>query len=111
VAARLGGFASGRVAWISLGTFRYPPGLKQHIGSPELLAAELVPCRDGKYRYLQPVRSRLYRGLVEELARQVESPVYLCMESPAVWRSVFGRLPRETPCLRDIFEPVHGGPR
>lgn len=111
VVARLGGFAPGQVAWISLGCFRYPPGLERHIASPELLAAELVPCRDGKHRYLQPVRSRLYRGLVEELARHVESPVYLCMESPAVWRNVFGRHPRETPSLRDIFEPVHGGPR
>jgi spore photoproduct lyase len=106
VARELAGFPAGSVAWISLGTLRYPPELRERITPPELLYEEFVPCRDGKYRYLQPVRSRLYRGLHQELRRATDAPIYLCMESPAVWRNVFGRLPREMPELRAIFTPI-----
>ena len=103
VARLLADFPGGSVAWISLGTFRYPPELRERVGSRELLYEEFVPCPDGKYRYPQALRSRLYRTLAEELRRGSEAPIYLCMESPAVWRNVFGRLPREMPELRAIF--------
>jgi spore photoproduct lyase len=103
VARLLAGFPPGRVAWISLGTFRYPARLKERVAPRELLYEEFAPCRDGKYRYLQPVRGRLYRALLEELRRATDAPVYLCMESPALWRNVFGALPREMPELRGIF--------
>jgi spore photoproduct lyase len=97
-------FRPGKLAWVSLGAFRCPPGLKDRLGGSSLAAAALVPCRDGKLRYLQRERSRLYRALAEELGRATGAPVYLCMESAAVWRNVFGRLPREIPGTRDIFE-------
>ncbi len=103
VARRLAGWPAGSVAWISLGTFRYPPELKERVGARELLYEEFVPCPDGKHRYPQALRSRLYRALAEELRRASDAPIYLCMESPAVWRNVFGRLPREMPELRAIF--------
>jgi spore photoproduct lyase len=106
VARELAGFSAGSVAWVSLGTFRYPVELKERMALRELLYAEFVPCRDGKYRYLQMVRSRLYRALLQELRRNLDAPVYLCMESPAVWRNVFGRLPREMPELRAIFSRI-----
>ena len=101
----------GRTAWVSLGTFRYPSGLRDRLGDPRLAAAEMVPCRDGKFRYIQKERSRLYRELAAAVSRGTGAPVYLCMESAAVWRNVFGRLPREMPSLRGIFLPVHGGKR
>jgi spore photoproduct lyase len=103
VARPLAGFHPGSVAWISLGTFRYPPELRERVGARELLYEEFVPCPDGKHRYPQPLRSRLYRSLAEELRRVSDAPIYLCMESAAVWRNVFGRLPREIPELRAIF--------
>jgi spore photoproduct lyase len=103
VARGLSGFPQGSVAWISLGTFRYPPELRERVGSRELLYEEFVPCPDGKRRYPQALRSRLYRALAEELRRVTDAPIYLCMESPAVWRNVFGRLPHEMPELRAIF--------
>ncbi len=93
-----------RVAWISLGTVRYPRELRERLGSEELLLEEFVPCRDGKYRYLQPVRSRMYRALRELLRRRFpETPVYLCMESAAVWQNVFGSLPGGLPGVRELF--------
>jgi spore photoproduct lyase len=106
VARLLADFPPGSVAWISLGTFRYPPELRERVGCRELLHEEFVPCPDGKHRYPQPARSRLYRALKEELSRVSDAPIYLCMESPAVWRNVFGRLPREMPELRAIFSPM-----
>jgi len=109
LAASLAEFGPGRIAWVSLGTFRCPASLRERLGTPQLASGRLVPCRDGKFRYLQRERSRLYRALAEELERATGAPLYLCMESTAVWRNVFGKLPREIPAVRDIFQPVHGG--
>lgn len=103
LAASLAQFGPGRVAWVSLGTFRFPAVQRQHLGEGSPACGPMVPCRDGKLRYLQRERSRLYRALAGELERATAAPVYLCMESAAVWRNVFGRLPREIPVVRDIF--------
>jgi spore photoproduct lyase len=109
LAAGLAEFGGGRVAWVSLGTLRSPAALLGSLRGAGLPAGRLVPCRDGKFRYLQKERSRLYRELAAELERSTGAPVYLCMESPAVWRNVFGGLPRQIPVVRDIFQAVHGG--
>lgn len=111
LAASLAQFDPGRIAWVSLGAFRFPAALRERLENPRLSCAEFVRCGDGKFRYLQRERSRLYRGLAAELQRCTGAPVYLCMESAAVWRNVFGRLPRDIPGVRDIFQPVHGGKR
>jgi spore photoproduct lyase len=107
LAGSLQRFGPGRIAWISLGVLRCTAGLRERLGRPA--SARLVRCRDGKFRYLQRERSRLYRALAAELERSTGAPVYLCMESAAVWRNVFGNLPREIPAVRGIFQPVHGG--
>jgi spore photoproduct lyase len=99
---------AGKIAWISLGTFRYPPQLKEKIDDRPYLYEEFVPCRDGKFRYLQRVRSRIYRLLARELSDRIGAPVYLCMESDDVWRNVFGKTPAKIEILRDIFSPVEG---
>jgi spore photoproduct lyase len=103
LAASLGPFGPGHIAWVSLGTFRFPAELRPHLDEGSPASGSMVPCRDGKFRYLQRERSRLYRALAEELERATAAPVYLCMESVAVWRNVFGKLPREIRALRDIF--------
>ncbi len=101
---RLRGFPAGKVAWISLGTFRYPPQLKDRIAKRPYLFDEFIPSKDGKYRYLQRTREEIYRGLVERLRRVTDAPLYLCMESDAVWKRVFGGLPNEIGELREIFD-------
>jgi spore photoproduct lyase len=102
----LAGFPASRIAWISLGTFRYTPRLKGMLGERDFLLEEFVRCRDGKYRYVQRTRSRMYRWLLERIRERTPAPVYLCMESPAVWRNVFGRIPPEIPGLSDIFSAI-----
>ncbi len=100
----LSGFPSGSIAWISLGTFRYTPSLKDNIAGRRYLYDEFVPSADGKYRYLQKFRVQMYRDLLERLRAVTDSRVYLCMESAAVWKRVYGALPDEIPELNGIFD-------
>lgn len=84
-----------RIAWISLGAFRYMAPLKdvvrrKHPHSP-IMDEEFILAADGKMRYLRPVRVEMYGRLLETIRRcDPEAPVYLCMESPRVWKEVFG---------------------
>ncbi len=104
----LSGFETGDVAWISLGTIRYTPALREKMDDRPYLLDEFVPGIDGKYRYLQRERVEIYRWFRERLEARVAAPTYMCMESSAVWRRVFGCLPQEVPGLEPIFAPVRG---
>ena len=96
-------FPSDRVAWVSFGTIRYTPSLKEEVGNRPYLYDEFVPSKDGKYRYLQKIRVDMYRKLIDWLKSALDVPTYMCMESEAVWRRVFGRLPHEIPEIKSIF--------
>ncbi len=102
----LGEFNPEKVVWISLGTIRYTPALRDKMDDRPYLLEEFVPGRDGKYRYLQQERVAVYRWLRERLRRTLPAPVYMCMESATVWRKAFGALPHELPELAPIFSPV-----
>lgn len=104
----ISGFGSGEVAWISLGTIRYTQALREKMDDRPYLLDEFVPGIDGKYRYLQRERVGIYRWFKEGLEARVPAPIYMCMESSAVWRRVFGSLPQEVPSLEPIFTPVRG---
>ena len=93
------GAAKAKVAWVSLGCFRYLPPLKEimlarHPGT-RLFDGEFILAGDGKRRYPRPLRTKMYKALAQGLARVLpaETVIYLCMESPRVWRDVFGRDP------------------
>ena len=99
----LGQFPKERIAWISFGTIRYTSHLREKISSRPYLYDEFVQSKDGKFRYLQKTRVEMYRKLIGWLWETLDAPTYLCMESEAVWRRVFGRLPHEIPELHGIF--------
>lgn len=104
LAEALGTFPREKIVWISMGTVRYPPELKDKMADRPYLYDEFVRCRDGKFRYLQVKRVEMYRKMLAALrAAGVGAPVYLCMESAAVWRAVFGALPAEMSLLQPIF--------
>lgn len=97
------------IEWISLGSFRYRPGLKRIIQERHkdtlLLTQEHVPCEDGKYRYLRPLRNRAYAAIRKMLKNH--SPdlnVYLCMETKEIWEGVTGNLPRSDEKLDQFFD-------
>ena len=99
VAALFHKIPTSSIAWISLGEFRFPPGLKKIIQArfPEsrITADEFVPCEDGKRRYFRPLRFELF-GRMIELIRKCGGrgvPVYLCMESAETWEKMLGGKP------------------
>ncbi len=89
-----------RIAWISMGTLRFPPEMKATMQArfphSELPTGEFIRSGDGKYHYLRPRRVEMYRLVAARLEARLQGagdrrPVlYLCMEQPDVWKKVFG---------------------
>lgn len=91
-------FDSIDIAWISMGSLRFTPGLKkimqERFPKSRLLTGELFPTADGKVRYFREIREELYshvKGLLEEAYPTV--PNYLCMETKKVWGNVTKMVP------------------
>lgn len=96
------------VAWISIAGLRYTPKLKniilERFKNTKLFLEETIRCRDGKYRYIRPIRVPVYRKLIKWINKHSSTvPVYFCMESPTVWKDVFGKLPFDIENLKGIF--------
>ena len=98
-----------RIAWISLGGFRYPPQLKaiseERFPGARVFLGELFPGRDAKFRYLKEIRVEMYRSMVRWL-KEIDPNlfIYLCMESKEVWERVFGWTPSNSRHLNHLFE-------
>lgn len=87
-----------RIVWMSLGSLRYPPPLKEIVRvrypRSRIIYEEMVRGLDGKMRYPKPLRVEMYRkiyGWLKEKAPDLF--VYFCMESPDVWDRVTGEHP------------------
>ncbi|OHD64779.1 MAG: hypothetical protein A2176_10655 [Spirochaetes bacterium RBG_13_51_14] len=98
----------GRVAWISMGCFRYRRGFKEIIRTAfpgqKITTAEMFPGPDAKYRYLKKMRADAYRSILGRIRSYTDRPfVYLCMETAEMWRSVFSREYRESSDLERDF--------
>ncbi|MFC1563310.1 radical SAM protein [candidate division KSB1 bacterium] len=84
------------IQWISMGVLRFNSAgktiIRTRFPKTNIIYEEMVKCRDGKYRYPQPVRTDLYKTLFERIRKYSDDSlyVYLCMESKAVWERVFG---------------------
>jgi spore photoproduct lyase len=104
-----------RVAWISLGCFRYQAHLKSRLlaKNPSMIFdAEFVRANDGKFRYPRPLRRLLYSSLLDGLKSRVDprTTVYLCMESPRMWRDLFGFDPGPLGLAARFREPILSRP-
>ncbi|MEJ2635523.1 MAG: hypothetical protein P8184_09555 [Calditrichia bacterium] len=89
-----------KIAWISLGSLRYPPHLKETSRSrfpkSRIFSGEQIAGVDGKMRYLQPLRLRMYRSIYRALREKLGDVfVYFCMESEEIWQEVLGHSPRD----------------
>ena len=89
-----------RIAWISLGTLRFPPALKRVIQTrfpgSRIIYSEMIRGLDGKMRYLKPLRIELYRAVYQRIRRYSSDVfIYFCMESPQVWEKVTGNSPED----------------
>ena len=87
------------IAWISMGSLRYPPDMKEKIlnrfPGTLLTASEMIRGMDGKIRYFKPLRIELYKGIVSSLYKHGGSNLFLyfCMEDHEIWQQVLGRAP------------------
>lgn len=89
-----------QVAWVSLGSLRLTPRLKNAIrgrhDSGQILSGELVPCSDGKERAWRGLRVKMYRRMLAWLREvRADMPLYICMEPAGVWEKVMGEAPAD----------------
>ena len=87
-----------RIAWISLGCFRYMPKLKAIIQEKShksrIIYEEFIQGLDGKMRYLEVLRQEIYSRMVHWIRQKdPECFLYFCMESPKIWRNCLGFAP------------------
>ncbi len=98
-----------RVIWISLGSMRFMPELKDiiHKRYPEsrALDGEFIKGLDGKYRYFKPIRIDMY-AYAHEILREWSDKIaiYLCMESNEVWKKSFGWSPGHSHGLKEYLD-------
>lgn len=100
-----------KILWISLGGLRFPLSLKRisqryHPGCDMFSYGEFSLCPDGKFRYFRPLRVPMYRsmaGKIRTFSQKV--PIYLCMETPEVWKEVFSHVPCENENLSLLYRP------
>jgi spore photoproduct lyase len=105
------------IVWISMGTFRFMPALKpiiqRRFSQSDIVYGEFIPGLDGKMRYFKPLRTQLYRRMVEMIRRRAEEAmVYLCMEDDQVWLQSFGFTPESKgglPAMLDQSARMHCG--
>lgn len=90
-----------RIAWISMGCFRYTPGLDEMIRrrfpAHRFPYGEFVQGEDGKMRYPQPLRIRIYRHIIRCIREAGGEGVrlYFCMENRRVWQECLAEAPRD----------------
>ena len=98
-----------QIEWVSLGSFRYRGPLKQIIKErhedTRLFIGEHVASKDGKYRYLRPLRNQAYENLRDTLKKySADLNVYMCMETREIWEGVTGKMPRSDKKLDKFFD-------
>jgi len=98
-----------QIEWVSLGSFRYRAPLKQIVRErhkdTRLFTGEHVPSKDGKFRYLRPLRNQAYetlRGYLKQHSADLN--VYMCMETREIWEGVTGKMPRSDEKLDQFFD-------
>jgi spore photoproduct lyase len=97
-----------RIAWISLGSLRFPPLMKDKIieryPHSKIPYGELIRGQDQKMRYFRLRRIAFYEFIYRKLNSALNPPfIYFCMESPAVWKSVCGFAPESNAHLDYLF--------
>ncbi|MDD3095688.1 MAG: spore photoproduct lyase family protein [Candidatus Neomarinimicrobiota bacterium] len=98
-----------RIAWISLGSLRFPPEMaekmRRKFPDTDMLNEEMIRGVDGKMRYFKPRRLALYRHLYQSIRHYGAKDlfVYFCMEDAEVWRQVMGFAPDSNEHLDYLF--------
>lgn len=97
------------LTWISLGCFRFMPSLKaviqEKVPQSKIIYEEFIKGLDGKMRYLEPLRAKIYASMVSWIRpRAPHCLIYLCMESPKIWKSSLGYTPADNQELKSWLD-------
>ncbi len=97
------------IAWISIGSFRFIPELKNIIESrfkkSKIIYGEFIQGLDNKMRYFKPLRIKIYRAMVEAIKEMAPDVlIYFCMEDDEVWEKTLGFLPEEKGGLPELLD-------
>jgi spore photoproduct lyase len=101
---------AGSVAWVSLGSLRFPPPLRELIrrrfAKSKILGGEWITGMDGKSRLIKPQRIGIFLKVYEWLRTGWGDDVYvyLCMESGDVWRESLGWEPKSRDEVEEKFQ-------
>ncbi len=98
-----------KIAWISLGTFRYSIGQKEVMQKrfldDNLTKQELVKGNDNKYRYYKEIRYKMYKTIKEYIQSKDRNLfIYLCMETQYMWKKAYNFIPESSKNLDLLFE-------
>ena len=90
---------SRHIAWISIGTLRFTPTLKQIIErrfpGNKILNEELLLGYDDKLRYPPAIRYNIYKQIIEMFfKRSPNLKLYLCMEEVSMWKALKLKMPK-----------------
>lgn len=88
------------IVWISIGTFRFMPKLKQIIEKrfkdSTICYGEFILGLDNKMRYFKPLRVQLYKEIISCIKEYVPNLlIYFCMEDEEVWEKCMGFFPKK----------------
>ena len=88
------------IVWISIGTFRFMPRLKQIIENrfkdSTICYGEFILGLDNKMRYFKPLRIQLYKAIISCIRQYAPNLViYFCMEDQEVWERCMGFFPEK----------------
>lgn len=106
-----------QIAWISLGSFRFPPGLKpiikKRFPATQIIYEEFIRGKDGKYRYFKPHRLKQYKTIMDFIkkGRGGAVPIYLCMESRNIWKEVLNKKPKGKETVETLISLPFGSIR
>lgn len=98
-----------RIAWISIGSLRFPPEMSDKVKAKfphtDLLDGEMIRGNDNKQRYFKPLRVKAYKHLYDLLCKYGGHDlfVYFCMEDADVWKQVMGFAPDSNAHLDFLF--------
>ena len=79
---------------------------RQRFSASRIFTGEFVPGLDGKMRYFQPLRDVNVRpdGRIWLREYAPDIFIYLCMESPLVWRQALGFAPSSNADLKRMLD-------
>jgi spore photoproduct lyase len=106
-------FKPKNLKWISVGALRYQPDMKHILrerfpdGKAAALQGEFFLSDDGKLRYDQKLRSKMFKHVISDFHKRDKSyPVFLCMEAPESWIGTYNSTPRQVQNVSELFRPM-----